>query len=352
MFQTIVIFIAVLIVLILVHEIGHFAAARLTGVKVEEFGIGFPPRLFSFKRGETLYSLNAVPLGGFTKLLGEEDPTAPGSLASKSIPARILVLSAGSLMNILLPILLFSISFMIPHDILSEKVLIDDVASGSPAQSAGIEAGEIILEIDGRPVRNRSDVGFFIRLNLGSEIDILLQRTDMTEKIVTVEPRWNPPEEEGAIGIIITGIDSTIVRESTPFWKAIPSSVRHCWEILILFRNEIISWFIKGSVSGVAGPIGVAQLTGEVAKAGLAPLLEFTAFISLNLAIVNLFPFPGLDGGRLVFVGLEWVRRGKRISPQKEGLVHLIGFIALLALIAVISYYDIIRIIRGESLFP
>ena len=352
MLLTIVSFLVVLAVLILAHEFGHFITARLSKVTVEEFGIGFPPRLFSFKRGETIYSLNAIPLGGFTKMMGEEDPTLPGSLASKRIATRVLVLSAGSLMNLLLPIFLFSLAFMIPHDMLLEKVQVQEVAQGSPAQSAGIEPGDTILEINGRPVKNRGDVGYLIRLKLGSEADILLQKADLSQKEVSVKPRWDPPQEQGAIGIVITGTDGTLIRESSPFWEAVPSSIRHCWEILTLYRNEIISWFIKGTTSVVGGPIAIAQMTGEIAKAGIVPLLEFTAFISINLAIINLFPFPGLDGGRLIFVALEWVRRGKRISPQKEGLVHLIGFIALILLIVVISYYDIVRIIQGESLLP
>jgi len=351
MLLTIAIFIAILVLLILVHELGHFMTAKLSGVKVEEFGIGFPPRLISFKRGETIYSLNAIPLGGFTKLLGEEDPTLQGSLASKSIATRVLVLSAGSLMNILLPIVLFSAAFMIPHDMLLEKVQIEEVAPGSPAQSAGIEPGDTILEINGHPIKNRGDIGYLIHLNLGSEVNILLEKTDFSSKEVNVKPRWNPPEGQGAIGIVITGVDSTIVRESYPFWKAIPSSITHCWEILVIFRNEIVSWFL-GATPQLAGPIGIAELTGEVAKAGFGALLEFTALISINLAIINLFPFPGLDGGRLVFVALEWVRRGKRIPPQKEGLVHLIGFIVLIIVIAVVSYYDVIHIIQGESLLP
>jgi regulator of sigma E protease len=346
MLLTIVIFLALIAVLILAHEFGHFITARLSGVKVEEFGIGFPPRLLSFKGGETIYSLNAIPLGGFTKMLGEEDPTLPGSLASKSIAARFLVLSAGSMMNILLPILLFTIAFMIPHDMLSEKVQIEEVASGSPAQSAGIESSDIILEINGRSIKNRGDVGYLIHLNLGSEVEILLQKPDLSQKEVTVKPRWNPPQGQGAIGVMIIGTESTVVRESYPIWKAVPSSITHCWEILVLFRNEVVSWFIRGTAPQLAGPIGIAELTGEVAKAGISPLLEFAALISINLAIINLFPFPGLDGGRLVFVALEWVRRGKRISAKKEGLVHLIGFIVLILLIAVISYYDIMRIIQ------
>jgi regulator of sigma E protease len=349
---TIVSFIGILIVLVFAHEFGHFITAKLARVKVEEFGIGFPPRIVSFKRGETTYSINAIPLGGFTKMVGEEDPTLPGSLASKSIPIRILVLSAGSLMNILLPILLFSISFMIPHNVIQEKVQVQEVAAGSPAQMAGIEPGDTILAINGHTIRNRGDVGYYVQLYLGSEVNMMLQGDELPPKEVSLTPRWNPPPGQGATGIIIVGVDSTAVRESEPIWKAVPSSVVHCWEILVLFRNEVAGWFIGGTAPQVTGPIGIAQITGQVAKAGISPLLEFAALISINLAIINLFPFPGLDGGRLIFVFLEWIRRGKRISPKREGLVHLIGFAVLILLIIIVSYFDIAHIVQGDSILP
>jgi len=349
---TIIVFIAVLILLVLTHEFGHFAAAKLSKVKVEEFGIGFPPRIFGVKRGETMYSINAIPFGGFTKLLGEEDPSMPGSLAGKSIPVRIFVLSAGSLLNLLLPIILFSISFMIPHTMVLENVMIKDVVADSPAQMAGIQTGDRILEIDSHQVKNRSEVSYFIQLNLGNEITMKLQKPDSTEKTVLVKPRWNPPQGQGATGVMLDSVETATVTESMPFWQAVPASVTHSWEILILFRNEVTSWFIRGIAPQLAGPVALAQITGEVVKAGISPLLEFTALISINLGLFNLLPFPGLDGGRLVFVFLEWARRGKKISPKKEGLVHLIGFLALMVLILVISYFDIARIIQGESLLP
>ncbi len=356
MLQTIVLtavsFLGMLIVLVFAHEFGHFITAKLARVKVEEFGIGFPPRLFGFKRGDTVYSLNAIPLGGFTKMVGEEDPTLPGGLASKSIPVRFLVLSAGSLMNILLPILLLSISFMIPHNVMLEKVQVRDVAPDSPAQIAGIEPGDTILAINGRQVKNRADVSYLIQLNLGREVKILLQKGELGEKEVTTKPRWKPPEGQGAIGITIIGADGMPIRESYPVWQAVPLSITHCWEILVLFRNEVVGWFIRETTPRLAGPIGIAELAGEVAKAGLSPFLELAALISINLAIINLFPFPGLDGGRLIFVAIEWIRRGKRISPKREGLVHLIGLIVLVMLIIVVSYYDITRIIQGERLLP
>ena len=352
MLLTIVVFIAVLVLLILTHEFGHLAAAKLSKVKVEEFGIGFPPKIWGIKRGETIYSINAIPLGGFTRLLGEEDPTAEGSLASKSIAARIFVLSAGSILNILLPILLFTISFMIPHDVMLEKVLIKDVAAGSPAQAAGIQAGDRIMEINGHQIRNRGELSYQIQLNLGNDITMVVQKPDSIEKTIAVKPRCAPPQGQGATGVTLTSADPEVVKESMSFWQAVPNSVTHSWDILILFRNEVVSWFVRSTGPQLAGPIAIAQLTGEVLKAGISPLLEFTALISINLGVFNLLPFPGLDGGRLIFVLLEWVRRGKRISPQKEGMVHMIGFFALLALILVISYFDVARIIQGDSLLP
>ncbi len=345
-------FAVLLIVLVLTHELGHFAAAKMCKVKVEEFGIGFPPRIWGFKRGETIYSINAIPFGGFTKLLGEEDPSKPGSLASKSIPARIFVLSAGSLLNLLLPVLLFSLSFMIPHDMTLENVIIQDVATDSPAQAAGILPGDRVLEINGHEVKNRVDVSYQIQLNLGNQISMLLQQPDSSRKTVVVMPRWKPPQGQGATGVVLTYSDNRTVVESMPFWQAIPSSITHSWDILALFKNEVISWFVRQTTPQLAGPIAIAQLTEGVVQSGFSAYLEFTALISINLGIFNLLPIPGLDGGRLIFVLLEWVRRGKRISPQKEGLVHLIGFIALIVLILVISYFDVSRLIRGESLLP
>ena len=353
---TIVAFLGVLAVLIIAHELGHFATAKAFGVKVEEFGLGFPPRLLSVKRGETLYSLNAIPLGGFTKMAGEEDPKVPRSLASKGAGTRLIVLSAGSIMNALLPLLLFSIAFMIPHDMLIEPTVVEKVAPNSPAAAAGIEPGDTLLGINGKPVNNFNEFHRYVQLNLGKEISILVEHSDSTTEEIQVIPRWKPPEGEGAIGIerdIEFALSNrTIASQHEPFWKAIPMGVSECIETFVLFKNAIIGLFIGAVPLQLTGPVGIAQLTGEVAKAGISPLLEFAGFISINLAILNILPLPALDGGRIVFVLLEWVRRGKRVSPKTEGLVHAIGFAMLMALIVVITYQDIIRIITGESLIP
>ncbi len=352
MIITILSFIAVLLVLILVHEFGHFITAKAFGVRVDEFGLGFPPRLLSVRRGETRYSLNAIPLGGFVKMAGEEDPKVSRSLASKGIGIRLLVLSAGSLMNLLLPLLLFSIAFMIPHNLVNGQVMIEEVNSDSPAARAGIEPGDTLLSVNGKPVNNTGDLHRYIQLNLGNEITIFTKHSDSTTEDIQVIPRWKPPEGQGAIGILVRTANPTIVSQSEPFWRAIPSGVNALIETFILFKNGIISMIIGSAPVALAGPVGIAQLTGEVVKAGISPLLEFAAFLSLNLAIINLFPLPALDGGRIAFVLLEWVRRGKRVSAKREGLIHAIGFALLMVAFIALTYQDIARIIGGDSLIP
>ena len=346
-FISIVSFLAVIVVLILAHELGHFVTAKLTRVGVQEFGLGFPPRLLSIKRGETIYSLNAIPIGGFVKMAGEEDPNVPRSLASKSIPTRLLVLGAGSLMNLLLPLLLLSIAFMVPHDTLIGQVTVEEVAPNSPAAEAGIEPGDILLSINGKPVQNVSDLSRYLYANLGSKVTVLVERSDSTIEEVQLVPRWKPPEEQGAMGVLVSTADPTVISQSYPFWKAIPLGAGRCLEIFVLFKNGIISMIIGAVPVEVTGPVGIAQLTGEVAKAGISPLLELAAFISINLGLVNIFPIPALDGGRIVFVLLELVRRGKRVSAKTEGLIHTIGFFLLIGAILAITYQDIIRIVSG-----
>lgn len=352
MLITLVAFIGVLLVLVLAHELGHFFTARAFGVRVEEFGIGFPPRLFSLKRGETRYSLNALPLGGFVKMSGEEDPNVPGSLASKKPGVRIVVLATGALTNLLLPVLLFSVAFMLPHDVIFSQVTVQEARAGSPAAQGGVRAGDIIISVDGKPVRNPLDLQRYIQLKLGQAITVLVRHTDGATEPVRVVPRWRPPAGQGATGIVLRGASPAVIRQSFPFWRAIPLGIVECIETFVLFKNGIISMFIGTAPAAVAGPVGIAQITGEVARAGLSPLLEFAAFLSINLGIINLFPLPALDGGRIAFVLLEWLRRGKRVSPRVEGTIHLIGFALLMAAVLAITYRDILRIVTGGSLIP
>ncbi len=352
MVLTIVSFVVVLVVLVIAHELGHFVTAKASGVKVEEFGLGFSPRVFGVKWGETTYSINAIPLGGFVKLAGEEDPKVPNSLAGKSTGTRVLVLSAGSLMNFLLPFILFAVALMVPQDVAAGKVTVNEVATGSPAERAGIRAGDTLVSINQRPIRNLGEMQRSIQINLGEKVDIVVKHSDGTLADIQVVPRWRPPQGQGAIGIAAKFGDAAIIKESKPFWQAIPMGVRECIEAFILFKNGVIGMIIGTVPVAVAGPVGIAQMTGEVARSGFSPLLEFAAFLSINLAIVNILPLPALDGGRIAFVLLEWVRRGKRVSPKTENFIHMVGFAMLMALVLLVTYQDILRIIAGESFIP
>jgi len=354
-------FVGILIALIVFHELGHFITAKLTGVRVLEAGLGYPPRVWGFTFRDTIYSINALPLGGFVRLLGEEDPGDPASLAAKPHWVRLLVLAAGSGMNFLLPFVLFTISFMIPRDVATGLTQITQVIPNSPAAEAGLTQGDVILAINGHEVRNTAEVGNQIRLNMGETLSMTLKHEGQIED-VPVKARWAPPtyidadgkeQRQGPTGIVIAPLYPGMTEsESFALWKAFPKSIQATVEALTLARNELISWFKGGSAPGIAGPVGIAQATGQVVKeSGYRPLLDFAALLSINLGIVNILPIPMLDGGRLVFVLLEIVRRGKRIRPEKEALVHFIGFALLITFAVVVTYFDVLRVLRGESLF-
>ena len=348
----------------------------MAGVRVLEFGLGYPPKIWGMRFGKkhlvansegelederTEYTLNALPLGGFVRLLGEEDPSDPRSLAAKPRGIRIIVLAAGALMNLLLPILLFTIFYMIPQQVAVGRVMIQHVAPGSPAEQAGIQTGDQILNINGDRVQNLGDVAYDIRLEQGRTMTWQLKRgRDVISK--DVYARWNPPVEvdpqsgkrvqQGPTGIELATPDSFTEKQSYPIWQAVPKSVTMTIDTLILTRNQLISGIAAHAAPQIVGPVGIAQVTGEVAKqAGWIALLQVAAQISISLAIVNILPIPMLDGGRVVFVLLEIVRRGKRIAPEKEALVHFVGFVLLISLVVVVSYFDVTRIIHGGSVF-
>jgi regulator of sigma E protease len=337
--------------LIFVHELGHFLTALAFGIKVEEFGLGYPPRIYGIKRGGIIYSINLLPLGGFTKMAGEENPDIPGSLASAPAGKRIIVLGAGALMNAVLPIFLFTAALMVPHHILTGHVVIKDVVPDSPAAVAGIQPGDTVQQINMHRIRNLGDMQRNIQTNLGREISMFLIAPNAESRTVTMTPRWKPPAGQGAVGIMLELTDGEIVAESKPIWDAVPDAFDEYGQTIVLLVNGIGTMIIGVTPVAVAGPVAVAQLTGEVAQAGLSPLLQFAAFLSLNLAMFNLLPIPALDGGRILFVLIELVR-GKRISPKIEAIVHAVGFVLLMALILVVTFTDILRIIQGGSLLP
>ncbi|MBI4201382.1 MAG: site-2 protease family protein, partial [Chloroflexi bacterium] len=320
-------FIFLLAVLILVHEAGHFFVAKAFKVKVLEFGLGFPPRLWGTRRGDTLYSVNAIPLGGFVKMVGEEDPSEPGSLAGKTVGVRFLVMAAGPFMNGFLALLLFSLLFMVPQQVIVGDVQVLRVDPGSPAQHAGIAPGDVVVAVDGHSIGNHADLQYRIGLRLGAETTWLLQREGQRISARLV-PRFNPPEGQGPTGIQVTTASPRLESRANPPWTAVAKGAVRMRDVLVFAKNEFTKWLSGGVAPEVTGPIGMAQVFGEVASEQGFPLADrlmvitnLAAAISFSLAIFNILPFPALDGGRILFVGIEWVRRGKRVSPQKEGLV-------------------------------
>ena len=424
--MSVLLFLVVLGSLVIVHELGHFTAARLARVQVLEFGVGLPPRVFGFTRGGTTYSLNLLPLGGFVRMLGEEDPTAPASFAGKRAWQRLVILGAGSTMNAVLPVLLLTVVFMTPQPVLVTDVAVLSVAPDSPSELAGVEPGDLVRTADGRRIANSSELFTAIHRRLGADTEWTIERDGRLVALHIREVRVDPPEGQGAVGILLTDARLTVAsltpgsmaersgllpgdlllqvggrrvlsedgpeaaltaalasspseavqaevlrrgaivpleapptadaldgltvraypeetRSMAPL-AALRASFVQIGDILLLFRNEVSRWIAGASSIQVSGPIGIAQITGDVAESGISPLILWTALLSINLAIINLIPFPALDGGRIAFVLLEIVRGGRRLAPEKERFVHAAGFALLIAAIVAISVNDLQRL--------
>lgn len=341
-------FITILVSLVLAHEFGHFLTAKAFGVQVLEFGVGFPPRVFGVRFGETEYTVNWLPIGGFVRLLGEEDAADPRSLAAQSRWKRLIIIGSGAWVNLLLPPLLFMIAFAIPHEEPVGRAVIAAIVPGSPAEAAGFQRGDVIFEIAGRDAKNVAAVARLVRVEMGHLTTIQVKRGDEFLEL-PVEPRWAFPSGQGPTGITIAAQYPFTETVSLPPWEGLPLGIQATSDVLIIARNQLIGWVKGGSGPGVAGPVGIAQATGEAAKVGIPPLFELAALLSINLGIVNMLPLPALDGGRLFFLLLEVLRGGKRVAPQKEALVHFVGFALFIVLTIVVTFADVSKLIGGES---
>lgn len=379
MIITILVFLLILTVLVLIHEAGHFFVAKKLGIKVEEFGVGLPPRAFGIKRGETVYSVNWLPIGGFVKLYGEDD-AGGGSvrITKNALPAgrqesritdtgrafyarpiwqRAIVVVAGVVMNFILSVVIITYFFGIAGvQTPGNKVIITDIVKNSPAEMAGLKVQDVVESINGTKITDPSQIISITRKHLGEKVTLKVIRESESQRVeenIEITPRKIYPSDEGPMGVAIS---PNVVITKYPLWKApfvgLMEAFKYSWLIVAGLFGIVIQLFTHAQIpKGVAGPIGIAQLTGQFIAVGPMAVLSFVSLLSLNLAILNVLPIPALDGGRLFFILIEGVV-GKKVSHSFESKAHAIGMAVLLALIVLITLSDLIRWISGQPILP
>ena len=387
MIITILVFLLILSVLVLIHEAGHFFVAKKFGIKVEEFGFGFPPRLFSFKKGETVYSINWLPIGGFVKLYGE-DEAGGGKIATsdkrqatsrkdldraffaKSAWERATVIVAGVVMNAILAAVIFYIflgisGFKTELPLLSNykfigvnqtnttEVVISAIAKNSPAEKQGLKALTKVITVNGRNITDSKQFIDIVGKNRGREIEITwsnLQSSEIHKTIVT--PRISPPKNEGALGVALFSLSTAVLSYDTPVQKTF-SGIIHPVN-LMSYNLNVMGNLVRASYdrktteplsAGISGPVGIASLTGSILeiqnlKEKILGLLNLTGILSISLAFFNILPIPALDGGRLFFILIEAVT-GRKVNQRIESFAHSLGMALLLGLMLLITFKDI-----------
>lgn len=358
--MNILLFFIVLGVLVFVHEFGHFIVAKKSGIRVDEFGIGFPPRLFKFKKGGTVYSINLIPFGGFVKIFGEDNEVGFGSFALKPVYIKIAVIIAGVVFNVILAWFLISIGFAAGFptsvsdapegaDVKDAKVLILNVKKDSPAEKAGLKAGDTIIGLafkDGERVidsLSTENIQNFIASGEGKEVILSYKRADI-ETSALIKPQEDIFGEGPAIGIAMDEIGTV----KLPIHRAIYEGLKMTVNLTIATAVEMLGFFkdiftAKANLSQISGPVGIIGLVGEASEFGFIYLLSFTAFLSINLAILNIIPFPALDGGRILLLLIEAVKRSP-INAKITGVINTVGFAILIILMLVITFSDIIKL--------
>lgn len=352
-------FIIILVILVVIHELGHFFAAKKNDVYVEEFGVGFPPRAIGKKFGETLYSLNWLPLGGFVKLYGEEYHEEDKLEKKQKIPAsrafvnkkpwqKTVIIVAGVVMNFLLGWVIISYLFTSGVPI-PAGVTIIDVQENSPAQTIGLQKNDRVVSIGkGDDVTEITATYELIQATKkfsGETVDLVIERNGQLTSH-SIEARANPPQDQGAFGIVI---NQEVEQKKYPWYTAPFYGLQRSFDMTRMIATEILKipyQLITQQKTDVefSGPVGIARVVGEAREYGIKPLLEIMALLSLNLAVINILPFPALDGGRLVFIIYEWVT-GKRPNQNFEKYLNLVGIIILLSLSAWVTVYDILKLI-------
>lgn len=332
-------------VIIIFHELGHYLAAKAAGVRVEEFAVGMGPKIFGIKHGETDYSLRAIPLGGYVKMAGmdPEEKCDGRGFNNKTVLQRMVVIFAGSFMNFFLAVILFIMLFsFIGESVPVHSNIVGQVIEGQRAEQAGLQTGDQLIAIDGKPVNNWTEMTQIIQRNPENSLIFTVQRD---ENILQIEiaPAENPQTGLGMLGIMSTGEPLYVYTYTYPIGEAVKLGIERSIEFLVLILGILVQMVTGQTAVELAGPVGIVQFTGEASQQGFGVLVQWIAILSIQLGIINLLPIPALDGSRLVFLGIEGVR-GKPINPEKENLVHLVGFAALIVLIIFVTYNDILRL--------
>ncbi|MFR4161108.1 MAG: RIP metalloprotease RseP [Paraclostridium sordellii] len=325
-------------IIVFIHELGHFLFAKKAGVRIHEFAIGMGPKIYGFQKGETTYSIRLLPLGGYVAMEGEDsDSNDPRAFGNKSILQRASILFAGPFFNIILTVIILIPVFTY---IGTPSTKLKSVIDNSAAQRAGIQAGDTITEVNGKDVKSWNELSKEIQDSNGNKLNITLER-DGKEKNVNLIPESKdgkyligiyPKYEKSILGSFTTAIKTTI------------SMIVG----MITFLGQLITGNLPGGIDqSLAGPIGVISIVADATKTGIINVLYLAAVISLNLGVLNLLPIPALDGGRLFFLFIEFLRGGKKIDPNKEGMINVIGFAVLMVFMLFVTYKDIVRLMAS-----
>jgi regulator of sigma E protease len=323
--------------LITSHEFGHFIVAKLSGITVLEFAIGMGPKLFSFQKGETLYSLRAFPIGGYNKMLGEQEKSdSPKAFSNKSPWTRLGVIVAGAFMNFLIAVVIF---FLVSYNIGITKPIVGTISKSYPAAQAGLQVDDKLISVNGTKIESWSDFTQFVINSNGKAIKLVVNRNN-TEIQTTLTPRFDKSQNKYIIGITGKNVKGEILESAKNGFVMTGTAIKE----MVMFLNKMLHGHVNSA--DIGGPVAVVKLSGQFAQAGFWSLLYFIGFLSINLGVFNLIPFPALDGGWVIILLYEGITR-KKIDENKLGIVNFIGFAVLMGLIVLITFKDIF----GKSSF-